>query len=367
MKETLLKNRSTENNLGENHKMAGKIKSKKDKKKTSKKTEENEKLALITNKLAENPDIVKMIQDENEEKAGKSPAEKNSKKKLLKIGIPIALVLLIAAGATLFILKSGMFFGKSAPSNSQENTVDMEKDYAQAQTYYTDGSYYDASVLFTLLGDYENSEEMLGKIDLETIYAGNGVKIAEYIGSDVINNYLCIHDNYNAINTALGATEETTEKPAEKATEETDKTAEDTEKSAAEAKKTEEKIVYDKAVIATVKEKTDEMITAGNRVKSLNLTSDNVLYAANEVLKKSADYNIQVAQKIQEGVDAGTYQPNGSNETTQEVKTLVENIGTENSNFIAQIETIISVNAIDIVGYSETGTCLNRYLESISK
>lgn len=323
IKEALMESRNAGNDLGEKHKMATKIKSKKEKKKQS-----------VT-------------------------IEKNRKKKLLKIGIPIALVLLIVTGLTLFILKSGIFFGKSTISSNQENRVANEQDYAQAQTYYAEGSNYDASALFTLFGDYENSEEMLKKIDLENLYTGNGIKIAEYIGSDVVNNYICIINNYNDINTVLAATEKTTEQTAAKTTEETDKTTE-------AAKKSEETIKYDETTIATVKEKTNEMIAAGNRVKALNLNSNNVLYAASETLKKSADYNNQVAQKIQEGVKAGTYQPDGSDEITQEIKTLVENMSTENNSFVTQIETIISDNSIDIVHYSKSGTCLKRYLESIS-
>lgn len=386
------------------------IKLKRESKKKSKKSETDPNLQLIANTLKENPEEVKKIQEENEEASTKIKSKKERKKKskkpaadpnlqeltdtlienpekvtskiksgivrnrkLIKLAIPILLVIMIVAGAAFFILKSGMFSGSGEASGNHEDPAEKEKEYAKAQDYYSAGKFYDASALFTLLEDYENSKEMLGKIDLNSHYPGNGAKIAEYIGSDVVNGYISSYQNYKDITTELGtmekttekATEEKTEKTTEKSAEETDKTAEETEKTTEATEKSEEKIEYDESVKETVKEKTHELIKAGNQVKSLNLSSDNILYAANEILKKSADYNIQAAEKIQEGVEAGTYSPNGTNEISKEVQTLIDEMKNENNHFVTEVEKIINDHGIEFVSYSKTGEYMKRFSESI--
>lgn len=347
----------------ENEEATKKIKSRKERKKKSKKPEADPNLQEITDPLIENPEkLTAKI---------KSGIVRN--KKLIRLAIPILLVIMIVAGAAFFILKSGMFSGGGEASGHHKDPAEKEQEYAKAQEYYSAGKFYDASAMFTVLADYENSEEMLGKIDLNSHYPGNGAKIAEYIGSDVINGYISSYQDYKDITTALDTvakttektTEEKTEKPTEKTAEETDKTAETTEKPTEETKKTEETIKYDDTVKKTVKEKTDELLKVGNQVKSLNLSSDNILYTANEILKKSADYSIQAAEKIQEGVEAGTYSPNGTNEISKEVQTLIDEMKNENNHFVIEVEKIINDHGIEFVSYSKTGECMKRFSESI--
>lgn len=395
-------------------------KEKKEKKKRSKNSGEDKQLPFITKAMANNESILRNVQKENQDISEELKSKKGSKKKLLKFGIPILLVLLIAAGAAFFILKSGFFSGGGAASGNHEDPAVKEKEYTQAQDYYSAGKYFDASAMFTLLADYEDSKEMLEKIDLNSHYPDNGAKIAEYIGSDVVNNYVHSYKNFKDINTALVIKEETTEAPEKENPEEsstgthentpeksinkrTSKTnqiasSETTEESTAESnkstseqtteestsgshestteetentekkneeEKTEEKIEYDEAVKETVKEKTNELITAGHLVESLNLSSDNVLYKAHESLKKSAEFSIEAATKIQEGVEAGTYSPDGTNEASQEVKTLLAEMKAENDIFVAEIEKIINQDGLAFVRYANTGECMKRFSESV--
>ncbi|MBC3797283.1 hypothetical protein [Acetobacterium tundrae] len=346
---------------------------KRDEKKNSKSTKEKDKLSLIKEKLAENPEVVEMIQEENDEKTVKTKSKKQKKEKepkkekskLLKIGLPIGLLVLILAGAGFFILKSGMFFSSGMASGSKEDTAEEGNQYTQAQAYYTEGKYYDASALFTLLGDYEDSKEMLGKIKLENSYPGNGSQISEYIGSDVINDYIRVNKNYADINTALSVTN-TADAAAQTDTAAKTDTAAQTDAAAQtdSAAKTDAKTEYDEGAKETVKEKTDEIMAAGNRVKCLNLSSSNIMNDVNEVLKKSADYSNQAAWKIQEGVKNGTYQPDGTSQESQEVKTLLDSMNSQNDIFLKQVDETISGKLTDMLSYSEAGACMKKYSES---
>nr|WP_320025700.1 hypothetical protein [uncultured Acetobacterium sp.] len=403
-------------------------KEKKEKKKSSKSIEKNEKLKKVTEKLADNPEVVKMIQEENEESNNKK-SKKSGKKLPLKIIIPAVLVILLIGGGAFFVLKSGIFFGAHA-ANEEDNSVDKAAIYIQADTFYSEGHYYDASALFSFLGEYEDSVEMLTKIDLNSMYPDNGTKITEYVGSDVINNYILSYKNHTEITTELENATKTTEAPASEtkseskepssttteSTQPTKKTAPNTSKElvasntseeaapaveeksthgeeatpAAEEKNThgeeaapateeksttteepekteekaQEKIEYDKAVIEAVKEKTHEIVLAGNLVKSLNLPSDSPLYEAHETLKRSADYSNQAAEKILEGVEAGTYKPGGTGEVAEEVNTLFENMNKETELFHNQVSDVIALNLFELIKCPDAGELLKRYSES---
>ena len=383
---------------------------KKEKKKSNKRIEKDEKLKKVTEKLADNPEVVKMIQEENEESSARK-SKKDGKKKLFKIIIPTLLIFLLIGGGGFFVLKSGIFFGNPA-ANQEDNSVDKAAIYIQAETFYSEGRYFDASALFSFLGEYEDSKEMLTKIDLNKKYPDNGSKISEYIGSDVINNYILSYKNYSEIATELeNATKKTDaaptttseeslnnqesgqptkksssspvkEKIASNATAESTTTTENTssekptsttpedtssssEPAATKEKTTEEKIEYDEAVVQAVKERTHDLIIVGNLVKSLNLSNDNILYDAHETLKRSADYSNQAAEKILEGVEAGTYKPGGTSEVSKEVAALIENMNNENTLFTTQIEEIIGSNILLIIKHPNAGELMNRYSESI--
>lgn len=389
-------------------------KEKKEKKESSKRIEKNEKLKKVTEKLADNPEVVKMIQEENEESNNKK-SKKSGKKLPLKIIIPAVLVIFLIGGGAFFVLKSGIFFGDHA-SAEEDNSVDKAAIYIQAETVYSEGRYYDASALYSFLGDYEDSSEMLAKIDLNSKYPDNGTKIAQYVGSDVINNYILSYKSHTEITTELENATKTTEAPASEtkseskepssttaeSTQPTKKTAPNTSKelvasnpseeaapaaaeksthgeeaapaaaeestSAEEPEKTEEKadekIEYDKAVIESVKEKTHGLVLAGNLVKSLNLPSDSPLYEAHETLKRSADYSNQAAEKILEGVEAGTYKPGGTGEVAEEVNTLMENMNKETELFHNQVSDVIALNLFQLVKCPDAGELLDRYSES---
>lgn len=375
-------------------------KEKKEKKKSSKSIEKNEKLKKVTEKLADNPEVVKMIQEENEESNNKK-SKKNGKKLPLKIIIPAVLVIFLIGGGAFFVLKSGMFFGSHA-SAEEDNSVDKAAIYIQADTFYSEGHYYDASALFSFLGEYEDSVEMLTKIDLNSRYPDNGTKITKYVGSDVINNYILSYKNHTEITAELENATKTTEAPASEtkseskepssttaeSTQPTKKAAPNTSKelvasntsgestSSTEEKSTtteepektqekaDEKVEYDKAVIEAVKEKTHEIVLAGNLVKSLNIPSDNPLYEAHETLKRSADYSNQAAEKILEGVEAGTYKPGGTGEVAEEVNTLLENMNKETELFHNQVSDVIALNLFELVKCPDAGELLKRYSES---
>lgn len=292
--------------------------------------------------------------------------EQKTKGKLIRIGLPILLVILILAGAAFFILKSGMLSGGVKTSDNEAELAEKESRYSQAQTYYKQGDYYDASAMFTLLGDYEDSKTMAEKIKLASSYPAKGAGISEYIGCDVVNNYIACYKNYAEIEKALGVTETTT--PAE-ATNSNGSTAETTteedSKKTEETEKTEEKIEYDESTIATVVEMTNELMAAGNMVKCLNLPADHLMYGAHESLKRSADYGNQAAWKIQEGVKDGTYKPDGTSEVATEVKTLLVSMKSENDAFLQEVDALLSANLLDMIGYSNTGACMKRYSATI--
>lgn len=385
---------------------------KKEKKKSSKSIEKNEQLKKVTEKLADNPEVVKMIQEENEESNNKK-SKKSGKKLPLKIIIPVVLVIFLIGGGAFFVLKSGLFFGDQA-SAEEDTSVDKAAIYIQAETVYSEGRYYDASALYSFLGDYEDSSEILAKIDLNSKYPDNGTKIAQYVGCDLINNYILSYKNHTDITTELENATKTTEKPAseskseskdsslttEESTQPTKKAAPNTTKElvasnpseeaapAAEEKSThgeesvkneektedkteekaeekaEEKIEYDEAVIESVKEKTHQLVLAGNLVKSLHLPSDSPLYEAHETLKRSADYSNQAAEKILEGVEAGTYKPGGTGEVAEEVNTLLENMNKETELFHNQVSDVIALNIFLIVKCPDAGELMDRYSES---
>lgn len=383
---------------------------KKEKKKSTKKIDKNEKLKKVTEKLADNPEVVKMIQEETED-SSKNKSKKSGKKKLFKIMIPVILVIFLLGGA-FFAFKSGLIFSSHA-AQEEDNSAEKSDIYIQAETYYSEGCYYDASALFSFLGEYEDSIEMAAKIDLNSKYPDNGAKISEYIGSDVVNNYISSYKNHSDITTELeNATNTTTEpstttevqpssgaessQPSKKGApnpvkekvssttaeesaptttenasseEPSSTTIEDSnsseEPAATEEKATDEKIEYDEAVVEAVKVKTHELIIAGDYVKNLNLSNDNILFEAQETLKRSADYSNQAAEKILEGVEAGTYKPGGSSELSKEVTALIDNMNKENDLFRTQIEEIISSNILLIIKHPNAGELMNRYSESI--
>jgi len=289
--------------------------------------------------------------------AGKKP-----KGKLLKIGLPILLVLLILAGAAFFILKSGMLTGGGGNADKEAEQAEKQSRYTQAQSDYSKGKFYDASAMFTILGDYQDSKEMVEKIKLEKSYPGKGAEISEYIGCDIINDYIACYKNYAEIEQALGGTDTTTQS-GDSAT--TSSTSESSSKSSGETKKTESKIEYDDSTIATVTEKTNELMAAGNLVDCLNLPADHPLYAAHESLKRSADFGNQAAWKIQEGVKNGTYKPNGDTETATEVKTLLDSMKNENDAFLQAVDAMLNANLLEMISYSNTGVCMKRYSATI--
>ena len=292
--------------------------------------------------------------------------EQKSKGKLIKIGLPILLVILILAGAAFFILKSGMLSGGVKTSANEAELAEKKSRYSQAQTYYKEGDYYDASAMFTLLGDYEDSKTMVEKINLASSYPAKGAGISEYIGCDVVNSYIACYKNYAEIEKALGVTETTTSAEATESTESTtDKTTEEDSEKTEETEKTEEKIEYDESTVATVVEMTNELMAAGNLVKCLNLPADHLLYGAHESLKRSADYGNQAAWKIQEGVKDGTYKPDGTSEVATEVKTLRDSMKSENDAFLQEVDALLSANLLDMIGYSNTGACMKRYSATI--
>jgi hypothetical protein len=292
--------------------------------------------------------------------------EKKTKGKLIKIGLPILLVILILAGAAFFILKSGMLSGGVKTSDNEAELAEKQSRYSQAQTYYKQGDYYDASAMFILLGDYEDSKAMAEKIKLASSYPAKGAGISEYIGCDVVNNYIACYKNYAEIEKALGVTETTSQTDATNSADATtNTTTEEDSKNTETTKKSEEKIQYDESTIATVTEKTNELMDAGNLVKCLNLPADHFMYGAHESLKRSADYGNQAAWKIQEGVKDGTYKPNGDTEVSTEVKTLLENMKSENDAFLQEVDTLLSANLLDMIGYSNTGACMKRYSATI--
>jgi hypothetical protein len=95
------------------------------------------------------------------------------------------------------------------------------------------------------------------------------------------------------------------------------------------------------------------------------MSEGNILYSANESLKKSAEYSVEAAKKIREGVDKGTYKPGGTSETDTEIKTLLDNMKAENDKFLTQIDTIIGANGLAMLGYTNAGNCMKRYSQTI--
>lgn len=354
------------------------------KEKKPKKVREKKEKVPKTNEVKKQSLLSKSDTDQE----GEAAPPKKGKKKLLIIGGAALLVLLLAAGGAFFLIQSGIL-GSLFGSGSEEVAIDKPQIYTDGLSYYQAGNYYDAKTAFGYIEGYQDSKEMAEKIDLDSVYSGDGAKISEYIGSDVVNNYLLSYGFFSEITTALtgssgsdtGSSETASSSEKSSSSEEGSSTSESSHssesasagensqstesESSGKSEEKAEKIEYDDSVKETVKEKTDAIIAAGSPVAYLELGEGNILYSANESLRKSAEFSVEAAKKIQEGVKNGTYKPGGTSETDTEIQTLLDNMKSENDIFLSTIDTIIGENGLSMLTYKNAGNCMKRYSETM--